>query len=415
MDEAGYKLLLLFGLIPEELEKEITENTIGQIQSAANNLQWELARGLESILGSRVSLLNFPYVGAYPKNYRKLSIPGTSFCLPRGCHAQSIKFCNLMFYKHFSRRRHAKKAIKRWLNNQSDNGPIVILAYALTSDFVECIRFAKRMRRDVLSCVIVPDLPQYMNTSSARENLLVSWAKSYDMRFIESHLTCVDAFVVLTEQMADALSADRYLVMEGIAPDVHSEKKYGETKTKRVAYTGTMNSRYGVVDLVNDFMEIDDPDMELVLCGDGDAASYAKSAQKLDSRISYLGVLPRKEILKIQSEATLLVNPRRNDEEFTKYSFPSKLLEYLASGTPVVAYELDGAPREYGEYIAYVDPLDECGMQKTLRRYCHKTWEELEFIGKKGQRFARQEKSSVRQAVRIAEFLESLLDDRGDK
>ena len=38
------------------------------------------------------------------------------------------------------------------------------------------------------------------------------------------------------------------------------------------------------------------------------------------------------------------VNPRQNNEEFTKYSFPSKTMEYLASGVPVVAYKLDGIP-----------------------------------------------------------------------
>lgn len=415
MDENDYKLLLLFGLIPDGLEEEITKNTIGQIQSAANNLQWELANGLSMILGSRLSLINLPYVGAYPNNYKKLTIPKTSFCLSGGCKAQSIGFCNLIFYKHFSRRYHAKKAIKKWLQSQDNNKPVAILAYALTSDFIECLRFAKRKRQDVLGCVIVPDLPQYMDTSSIKSNLFISWAKDRDTNYIRSHLSCVDAFIILTKQMADALSVEKYLVMEGIAPSVRDKKEYEETEKKRIVYTGTMNSRYGVIELIDAFMKIDDSNLELVLCGDGDAIDYARNAQSMDSRISYLGVLPRKQTIQLQLNATVLVNPRRNNEEFTKYSFPSKLLEYLASGTPVVAYKLDGTPQEYEKYIAYVDPRDEHGLQKTLQEYCKKSTAELKQIGTKGRRFANQEKSAARQTARIASFLNSLLNDRGDE
>ena len=52
--------------------------------------------------------------------------------------------------------------------------------------------------------------------------------------------------------------------------------------------------------------------------------------------------------------ATVLVNPRKNVGEYTKYSFPSKIMEYLSSGVPAVAYKLDGIPSEYDGYINYV-------------------------------------------------------------
>jgi hypothetical protein len=52
--------------------------------------------------------------------------------------------------------------------------------------------------------------------------------------------------------------------------------------------------------------------------------------------------------------ADVLVNPRRNDAEYTKYSFPSKNVEYLLSGNPVVGYMLDGMGQAYRDFMYIV-------------------------------------------------------------
>lgn len=53
--------------------------------------------------------------------------------------------------------------------------------------------------------------------------------------------------------------------------------------------------------------------------------------------------------------ATLLVNSRFTIEEFTKYSFPSKNMEYMASGTPLLTTKLPGMPQEYYPYVFLFD------------------------------------------------------------
>ena len=47
----------------------------------------------------------------------------------------------------------------------------------------------------------------------------------------------------------------------------------------------------------------------------------------------------------------VLVNPRQNISDYTKYSFPSKIIDYLSCGKPVVAYLLDGMPEIYKSFI----------------------------------------------------------------
>jgi hypothetical protein len=43
-------------------------------------------------------------------------------------------------------------------------------------------------------------------------------------------------------------------------------------------------------------------------------------------------------------------------EEYTRYSFPSKNIEYLLSGKPVVGYFLDGMPHVYQDFMCCIDP-----------------------------------------------------------
>ncbi|HOH68634.1 MAG TPA: glycosyltransferase, partial [Bacilli bacterium] len=51
----------------------------------------------------------------------------------------------------------------------------------------------------------------------------------------------------------------------------------------------------------------------------------------------YLGMLSREEVHKYEQHADLNINPRLFDENLDKYSVPSKVLEYLASGAPLLS------------------------------------------------------------------------------
>ena len=60
------------------------------------------------------------------------------------------------------------------------------------------------------------------------------------------------------------------------------------------------------------------------------------ACSKKDNRIVFKGMVPNKIVVEDQLKATLLVNPRPSIGEFTRYSFPSKNMEYMVSGTPMV-------------------------------------------------------------------------------
>lgn len=152
-------------------------------------------------------------------------------------------------------------------------------------------------------------------------------------------------------------------------------------------------------------MMIKDPDLRLVICGEGDAKAEVLNASKLDGRIIYKGLLPRWEILTMQQKATLLVNPRTPEGDFTKYSFPSKTMEYFASGTPVLMYKLEGIPEEYWDYCFTIDDLSIEGFAAKMIEILNLSQNYLLNVGQSARNFIMKNKSEIVQGKKIVEFV----------
>ena len=107
-----------------------------------------------------------------------------------------------------------------------------------------------------------------------------------------------------------------------------------------------------------------------------------------------------------QQKSTILINPRTNNEEYTKYSFPSKNLEYLLSGRPTVAYMLDGMPEEYKNYFIIPEDDSADSLAKTISNILIMSDEEQEIIGKKARDFVLNNKNYIIQSKKIIDLIE---------
>ena len=124
-----------------------------------------------------------------------------------------------------------------------------------------------------------------------------------------------------------------------------------------------------------------------------------------DDRIFYGGMLLNTEIVDKEQEATLLVNPRPTEEEYVKYSFPSKTMEYMASGTPVLTTVLPGMPKEYHPYVFLLEEETADGIAKMLKEVLSQSDEALFQKGRDARRFVLEQKNNVIQAGQILEML----------
>ena len=172
----------------------------------------------------------------------------------------------------------------------------------------------------------------------------------------------------------------------------------------RDRYTGNLGSRYGIPDLLKAFMMIDDPDYRLWIRGNGECECLVKECAKQDSRIKYFDKMSRKELTNLQQRATIMINPVHSSEEFSHYFFPSKTLEYLASGTPTLMSRLSCMPPEYENHLFYFEDESVQGMSNRIKEICEKSKSELNDFGLKASMFIKDKKSPKVQIKKIMDF-----------
>lgn len=214
-------------------------------------------------------------------------------------------------------------------------------------------------------------------------------------------------YVLLTEAMAERVrpGAKPYLVIEGQVDSAMEEQSNcleNKWSGLNCVYAGGLHKKYGIETLVKAFILADVPNSLLHIYGDGDFAPELR--QITNEHIHYHGIVPNSEVVAAEIASTLLINPRPTTEEFVKYSFPSKNMEYMASGTPVLTTKLPGMPEEYKGYVYIFDDATVQGMAKTIREVLSLPTKGLYRKGKAAKEFVLNEKNNICQAHKILQL-----------
>lgn len=396
------KILVICGVYDENCEMQILKDAKGYVEQSANIFQRKLLRGLEA---NRVKyqVISAPLVGAYPMRSKKWRIKAFS----PAPQCTYVPFHNLWGLRNFSRTAALKKEIRSYLREEKEE--LCILVYCAHTPFLKAALYAKSLRPKSRVCMVVPDLPQYMNLNATGRGLY-DFLKKIDIRCMEKYISRMDSFVLLTEPMKQVLQVgDRpYTLVDGLveSDSAAANCQRASDGVKRIVYTGKMNVRFGLKTLVDAFMAIQTEDCRLVLCGDGDAREYVEEKAKIDPRIEYKGMVTAAQARKYVQQADVLVNPRPNNEEYTKYSFPSKNLEYLSSGVPLVAYKLDGISDEYDPYIQYVEDDTTDALRQAIERILYMPAEERCRLGNSARQFVLEKKNEAAQVRKILDMIE---------
>ena len=258
---------------------------------------------------------------------------------------------------------------------------------------------------------IVTDLPQFQFGYIEKEKSDQTVGKSLPVKLNNSFLPHFSHYVFLTEQMNRYVNKKNkpYLVMEGLV-DMDGNKVGQQMKRSKkvVLYAGGLVERYGLGWLVEGFIQANIPDSELWIYGSGPFASSIERSSQSFPNVIFKGIHPNEEVVEAERMATLLVNPRPSDEAFAQYSFPSKNMEYMVSGTPLLTTALPGMPKEYHPHVYLFDKGESAqGYAASLREILSLPEEELRQKGESARNWVLHYKNHVLQTSRILGLLEN--------
>ena len=215
-----------------------------------------------------------------------------------------------------------------------------------------------------------------------------------------------DGYVLFAEAMTEKLNSKNkpHIVVEGIAPELFGEPK--PNKKNIIMYAGGFAPDNNVRMMVDVCMHLPQID-ELWLCGGGPDAAYVEENAKKEPRIRYFGMVENSKVRELETQAKLLLNVRNPEVELTKYSFPSKLLEYVASGSMVLSSRLAGIPEEYFQHFVPLDRVDAESFERALSEIFSMDDEAYVNKCKQAQAFISEHKNANVQASRIIAFVKS--------
>ena len=326
-----------------------------------------------------------------------------------GIDYQYIGFFNFPVIKHFGFFFGSFFSVLKLSKKDKDS---VVICDILCISISAGALLAAKLKR-VKNVAIVTDVPAALAESSIKPKSPIGRLR----RFISKHVSTFimnrfGSYVFLTKQMNDLINKKnrKYAVIEGqVDTEVNllDNELSNKFREKVCIYAGSVKKIYGIEKFAKAFEEAE-IDAELHIYGGGEYVNELIEVTASSKKVKYKGVIENDEMIKLQTKATLLVNPRPNGGEYTKYSFPSKNMEYMASGTPVFTTDLPGMPSEYRDYVYVLDDTSTQSVKECIERVLNKTPEELHEFGAITKEYVLKNKNNIMAAEKIMGMIKNI-------
>lgn len=410
-------VLFVTGCYPKDNDYFVVHSKV-MPQNAANVLSWRLIEGFDANIPGKMTVLTCPFIGYYPHMFTKLWIHSRRWAHD-GVHEKDtlLGFLNIKGLETYIKSVRIYRFAKKWYRQSEGNRNL--LFYSHYAGFLRAAGKLKKKLPDLSLTCLVTDLNE-LYAPPGRQGLMgkiKGLPRKIMVDVTYKNLPSIDSFVLLAEDMKEYLKVGGrpYVVVEGIAdpallgqkpearePSCVPEKEKGEF---RIVYTGTLHKRYNLLMLAQAVILLEDSNVKLYLCGDGDCRKELEEMAGKCPSIRYLGVIKREDAVQLQQSADLLVNSRPDLGLRTKLSFPSKTMEYMMSGKPVVCFKLGGIPKEYDGYLRYFPEETPQAMAQIIREIQQMPPAQREQMGKRSQAFMCDKKNPKVQVESILRMM----------
>lgn len=324
---------------------------------------WSLARAINSGVGS-VFLASSVPIQNFPRG-RKILFGGGRF-VEGGIDGLMLGFVNVLGLKHFTRLlscliRLPLEVFRRridWIVLHGVHTPFLLFGLLAHLAGIRLLV----VLTDPAGVVLPTD------------GVLTRMLKRCDASFIRWLVRRADGYICLSPAMIDSFRLSKPTIcfpgilssefQKALAAGGRSLDKGSECST--ILYAGGLTSAYGVDALIDAVQSIDSPRVRLVLYGRGDQQERIADLASRDERFRYGGFVGDDELVPALMAADLLVNPRPVAKLFSALSFPSKLIEYLATGRPVLTTRISSIPTTLAPYFNFIQEEGASGIRTAL-------------------------------------------------
>ncbi len=296
-----------------------------------------------------LSLIATTPIASYPKE-KTILVRADNAELYDGVNYTKIPFINIFGIKQLTQIRSLYRALKRVPKNREN--AVIVNYNPYVEIAIPTLRYARRHK--IKTICIVADIPVTIPQSYG---VVKKWFRKLEIknyyRFIEKY----DGLVVLNKQVVSQFTnGKKFYLMDGGVTEKEIEAAVllppEQHNNEQILYAGALEPYNGIREMIEGFLQVK-KNIKLVICGDGTLASYVKNMAEENENIIYKGRVSHEEAVALQRESGLLISARPTDGFALKLTFPSKIIEYMLSGTPILTTRLNGLGDSYEDKLFF--------------------------------------------------------------
>lgn len=302
--------------------------------------------------------ISAPSVRLWPKQSKKIWVRGFT----NEDRLLVCSYCVFPAIAHLSKYLAIRKRLKQFLKSVDPNDTVHIVAFEAHSPYLRAVRYCKKHASHCFSTLVVPDLPEDLRRDT--KDIFYFLLKKWDIKNI-AHLRkrYVDSYVFFTKAMESRINdPDKpFFVSNGLVVQNTnlSDAPRKNAESINCVYVGKTTEENGVQIIIDAAKKAKDGRIVYHVYGSGSMDDALREETKKNSALCFHGFLEPGSVGEVLKGADVFLALRLPDSgDYLNYSFPSKILEYLPFGKPIIALKLPCFDEKYDSAFTYLPDTD---------------------------------------------------------
>lgn len=296
-------------------------------------------------------------------------------------------------------------SVLKWAADNPEAKRKIVIAYNLTAPPAWPILWACRL----VGAEFVPFIGDIYVPGEVVKD---TWMRRREFESQKRVIPKVDGLMVANRAIVEDFAPNRdSILVEGGVPEAMIDRfacaQQQDRDTFNIVFAGALTELNGIPLLLEVFAKLDDPRFRLTIAGRGECEPLVKQVAARDSRVTALGLIPHEKVAEQYETADLLVSLRRTNNQTHRYVFPSKVVECLSTGRPLLTTATGHAKEEFGPFALIVEDETATAIADQITEFAAKPAEERFSLGKAAQDYVRRERTWEANVVRLRHYLES--------